>query len=74
MISFYLLEPRYASLPNIMKAKKKPIQTLKPEDVGIDFTPQIETLKVQEPPARVGGGRVANVDDLLAKLKSAGVV
>jgi len=57
-----------------MKAKKKPIQTLKPEDVGVDFTPQIETLKVLEPPARVGGGRVTNVDDLIAKLKSAGVV
>jgi len=57
-----------------MKAKKKPIQTLKPEDVGVDFTPQVETLKVVEPPARVGGGRVTNVDDLIAKLKSAGVV
>ena len=57
-----------------MKAKKKPIQTLKPEDLGIDFTPQIETLKVTEPPARVGGGKVANVDELIGKLKEAGVV
>jgi len=57
-----------------MKAKKKPIQTLKPEDLGIDFTPQIETLKVTEPPARVGGGKVTNVDELIGKLKEAGIV
>ena len=57
-----------------MKAKKKPIQTLKPEDVGVDFTPQIETLKVLEPPARIGGGKVINIDELIERLKSAGVV
>jgi electron transfer flavoprotein beta subunit len=57
-----------------MKAKKKPIQTLKPDDLGVDFTPQIETLKVTEPPARVGGGKVANVDELIGKLKEAGIV
>jgi electron transfer flavoprotein beta subunit len=69
-----LNEPRYASLPNIMKAKKKPIQTFKPEDLGVDFTPQIEILRVTEPPARIGGGKVANVDELIGKLKEAGIV
>ncbi|KAF9523160.1 hypothetical protein CPB83DRAFT_863412 [Crepidotus variabilis] len=68
-----LNEPRYASLPNIMKAKKKPIEKLTPEDVGVDFTPQLETVKVSEPPTRVGGGKVANVDELIAKLKDAGL-
>ncbi|KAG6919650.1 hypothetical protein DXG01_003514 [Tephrocybe rancida] len=67
-----LNEPRYASLPNIMKAKKKPVEKLTPADLGIDFTPQLETLKVSEPPQRVGGGKVANVDELVAKLKEAG--
>ena len=67
-------EPRYASLPNIMKAKKKPVQTFTPEDLGVDFTPQFETLKVAEPPARIGGGKVANVDELIGKLKEAGLV
>ncbi|KAJ3504188.1 hypothetical protein NLJ89_g8064 [Agrocybe chaxingu] len=68
-----LNEPRYASLPNIMKAKKKPVQTLSPSDLGVDYTPQLETLKVTEPPKRVGGGKVANVDELIAKLKEAGI-
>ncbi|KAJ7764946.1 hypothetical protein B0H16DRAFT_1526296 [Mycena metata] len=67
-----LNEPRYASLPNIMKAKKKPLQKLAPADLGVDFTPLLETLKVTEPPTRVGGGKVANVDELVAKLKEAG--
>ena len=53
-----LNEPRYASLPNIMKAKKKPIEKLTPSDLGVDLTPRIETLKVSEPPKRVGGGKV----------------
>lgn len=53
-----LAEPRYASLPNIMKAKKKPIEKLSPADLGIDLTPRIETIKVAEPPKRVGGGKV----------------
>jgi electron transfer flavoprotein beta subunit len=57
-----------------MKAKKKPIQTFKPEDLGVDFTPQIEILRVTEPPARIGGGKVANVDELIGKLKEAGIV
>lgn len=70
----FFKEPRYASLPNIMKAKKKPVQTFTPEDLGVDFTPQFETLKVAEPPARIGGGKVANVDELIGKLKEAGLV
>lgn len=52
-------EPRYASLPNIMKAKKKPIEKFTPADLGIDLTPRIETVKVSEPPKRVGGGKVS---------------
>ncbi|KAF8558304.1 electron transfer flavoprotein, beta subunit [Imleria badia] len=68
-----LNEPRYASLPNIMKAKKKPLEKLTPADLGIDFTPRLETIKVTEPPKRVGGGKVENVDQLLAKLKEAGI-
>ncbi|EEB92588.1 hypothetical protein MPER_08879 [Moniliophthora perniciosa FA553] len=68
-----LNEPRYASLPNIMKAKKKPLEKLKPEDLGVDLTPQMETIKVAEPPKRVGGVKVASVDELVAKLKEAGI-
>ncbi|KIM66915.1 hypothetical protein SCLCIDRAFT_109578 [Scleroderma citrinum Foug A] len=68
-----LNEPRYASLPNIMKAKKKSIEKLSPVDLGVDLAPRLETLKVTEPPKRVGGGKVANVDELLAKLKEAGI-
>ncbi|KAJ7915624.1 hypothetical protein B0H13DRAFT_1999627 [Mycena leptocephala] len=67
-----LNEPRYASLPNIMKAKKKPIEKLTAADLGVDFTPRLETLKVTEPPTRVGGGKVDSVDELVAKLKEAG--
>ena len=51
-------EPRYASLPNIMKAKKKPFEKLTPADLGIDLAPRLETIKVTEPPKRVGGGKV----------------
>ena len=65
-------EPRYASLPNIMKAKKKPIEKLSPADLGVDISPRFETLKVAEPPKRVGGGKVANVSELVAKLREAG--
>jgi len=68
-----LNEPRYASLPNIMKAKKKPFEKLTPADLGIDLAPRLETIKVTEPPKRVGGGKVENVDQLLAKLKEAGI-
>ncbi|PIL35193.1 hypothetical protein GSI_02983 [Ganoderma sinense ZZ0214-1] len=66
-------EPRYASLPNIMKAKKKPIEKLTPADLGVDLTPLLETIKVAEPPKRVGGGKVASVEELIAKLKEAGI-
>lgn len=52
-------EPRYASLPNIMKAKKKPIEKITPADLGVDLAPRLETLKVAEPPKRVGGGKVS---------------
>ncbi|KAK7048128.1 putative electron transfer flavoprotein subunit beta [Favolaschia claudopus] len=64
--------PRYASLPAIMKAKKKPIEKLTAADLGVDFSPRLETLKVTEPPTRVGGGKVESVDELVAKLKEAG--
>ncbi|KAF8319672.1 electron transfer flavoprotein beta subunit [Clavulina sp. PMI_390] len=67
-----LNEPRYASLPNIMKAKKKPIEKLKPEDLSVDLKPVFETLKVTEPPARQGGQKVADVDALYVKLQDAG--
>lgn len=73
ILFFTETEPRYASLPNIMKAKKKPIEKLSPTDLGVDYTPQLETLKVSEPPKRVGGGKVTSVDELLAKLKEAGI-
>ena len=62
--------PRYASLPNIMKAKKKPIENLSPEDLGVDIAPRLEILKVAEPPRRSAGVRVANVADLVAKLRN----
>ncbi|KAL4070036.1 hypothetical protein V8B97DRAFT_579984 [Scleroderma yunnanense] len=68
-----LNEPRYASLPNIMKAKKKPIEKMTPADLGVNLAPRLETLKVTEPPKRVGGGKVTSVDELLAKLKEAGI-
>lgn len=67
-----LNEPRYASLPNIMKAKKKPIEKLTPADLGVDLTPVLETIKVTEPPKRVGGGKVKSVDELVERLKEAG--
>ena len=65
-----LNEPRYATLPNIMKAKKKPLDTVKPADLGIDITPRLTTLKVTEPPKRSAGIRVADVADLVNKLKN----
>ncbi|KAI0298135.1 hypothetical protein B0F90DRAFT_1632948 [Multifurca ochricompacta] len=70
----YVEQPRYASLPNIMKAKKKPIEKLTPTDLGVDVTPMLETIKVTEPPKRVGGSKVGNVDELVKKLKESGVV
>jgi len=68
-----LNEPRYASLPNIMKAKKKPLETKTPADYGVDIAPRLKTLKVSEPPVRQAGVKVADVDELVAKLKSMGV-
>jgi electron transfer flavoprotein beta subunit len=65
-----LNEPRYATLPNIMKAKKKPLDTLKPAELGVDVTPRLTTLKVSEPPKRSAGERVADVAQLVDKLKN----
>jgi len=68
-----LNEPRYASLPNIMKAKSKPLATKSPADYGVDTAPRLKTLKVSEPPVRQAGIKVADVDALVAKLKELGV-
>ena len=68
-----LNEPRYASLPNIMKAKKKPMDEKTPEDYGVDITTRLKTLKVAEPPVRQAGEKVGSVDELVAKLKALGV-
>ena len=65
-----LNEPRYVTLPNIMKAKKKPLETLKPEDLGVDVTPRLKTIKVSEPPKRSAGVKVADVKALVEKLKT----
>lgn len=70
-----LNEPRYASLPNIMKARKKPIEELTPEAMGIDVAPRLETLKVTEPPQRTAGVKVETVAELVDRLKTeAGVI
>ena len=68
-----LNEPRYASLPNIMKAKSKPLATKKPEELGVDISPRLKTLKVVEPPVRSAGIKVGSVDELVEKLKAMGV-
>ena len=65
-----LNEPRYATLPNIMKAKKKPLDTVKPADLGVDVAPRLCTLKVVEPPKRSAGVKVADVAELVGKLKN----
>ena len=65
-----LNEPRYATLPNIMKAKKKQLDVMKPADLGVDVTPRLTTLKVVEPPKRKGGVMVKDVAELVAKLKN----
>ena len=65
-----LNEPRYASLPNIMKAKKKPIEQLIAKDLGVDISNRIQQLRVEEPPKRKGGVKVANVAELVSKLKN----
>ncbi|KAH0289125.1 electron transfer flavo protein subunit beta [Aureobasidium namibiae CBS 147.97] len=69
-----LNEPRYASLPNIMKAKKKPLVKKTMEDYGIDLTKRLKTVKVTEPPARQGGGKVEDVDGMISKLKELGAL
>ncbi len=70
-----LNEPRYASLPNIMKAKRKPIDVLTPDELGVDVTPRLEVLKVVEPPRRQAGVKLADAAELLAKLRDeAGVL
>ncbi|CAD5216374.1 unnamed protein product [Bursaphelenchus okinawaensis] len=69
-----LNEPRYATLPNIMKAKKKPVEKLTAEKLGVDLTPQTEILEVTEPPTRQAGGFVEDVPTLVKKLKEKGVV
>ncbi|WDF72288.1 electron transfer flavoprotein subunit beta/FixA family protein [Novosphingobium sp. KACC 22771] len=68
-----LNEPRYASLPNIMKAKSKKLETKSPADYGVDITPRLKVLKVSEPAVRSAGVKVADVDALLGKLKELGV-
>ncbi|RQO63170.1 electron transporter RnfB [Paucibacter sp. KBW04] len=65
-----LNEPRYVTLPNIMKAKKKPLEVIKPADLGVDVSPRIKTLKVEEPPKRSAGIKVADVAALVDKLKN----
>ena len=69
-----LNEPRYASLPNIMKAKKKPLDIKKPADLGVDLKPRLTVLKTTEPPGRKSGVKVANPAELVAKLKDAGII
>jgi electron transfer flavoprotein beta subunit len=65
-----LAEPRYVTLPNIMKAKKKPLEVVKPDALGVDVTPRLTTLKVEEPSKRGAGVKVADVKELVAKLKN----
>ena len=68
-----LNEPRYASLPNIMKAKKKPLDTKAPGDFGVDIAPRLKTTNVSEPPVRQAGEKVEDVDALVAKMKAMGI-
>ena len=69
-VDLRLNEPRYASLPNIMKAKKKQLDVVTPDALGVDVTPRLKVLKVAEPPKRQGGGKVASVAELVDKLKN----
>jgi electron transfer flavoprotein beta subunit len=69
-----LNEPRFATLPNIMKAKKKPLEKKKLSDFGVDGNMRLKTVKVEEPPARKGGGKVEDVDGMIAKFKELGVL
>jgi len=65
-----LNEPRYVTLPNIMKAKKKTLDVIKPDELGVDVTPRLKTIKVSEPPKRSAGVMVPDVATLVAKLKN----
>ena len=69
-----LNEPRYASLPNIMKAKKKKMEKKSLGDYGVDEARRLKTIKVEEPPPRQGGGKVENVDGMIARLKELGAI
>jgi electron transfer flavoprotein beta subunit len=69
-----LNEPRYASLPNIMKAKKKPVEEKTPADLGVDVTPRLTVLKTAEPAGRRAGVKLASAAELVGKLKEAGVI
>jgi len=69
-VDLRLNEPRYASLPNIMKAKKKPLDTLSPSDLDVDVTPRTEVVSVVEPPAREAGVKVGSAEELVEKLKN----
>ncbi len=74
-VDLRLNEPRYASLPNIMKAKKKPLEEKTPADYGVDVSPRLQVIETTEPPARAAGVKVGSVDELIAKLKDeAGVL
>jgi electron transfer flavoprotein beta subunit len=74
-VDLRLNEPRYASLPNIMKAKKKPLEVLKPEDLGVDPSPRLRYLRFEEPPKREAGAKLGSVAELVSKLKTeAGVL
>ena len=74
-VDLRLNEPRYASLPNIMKAKKKPMDEKSPTDLGVDITPRLTVISTSEPAERAAGVKVANVTELLTKLKDeAGVI
>ena len=69
-VDLRLNEPRYASLPNIMKAKKKPLDIVSPADLGVDVTPRIDVIRVVEPPARAAGVKVSSAEELVDKLKN----
>jgi electron transfer flavoprotein beta subunit len=69
-VDLRLNEPRYASLPNIMKAKKKPLEVLSPTDLGVDVSPRLEVIRVVEPPARAAGVKVSSAEELVDKLKN----
>ena len=73
-VDLSLNEPRYASLPNIMKAKKKPLDIMSAEDVGVDVSPRLAVVKTGEPDARAAGIKVESVDELVGKLKELGAV